>query len=145
MGVAPQTAATIQVSNGPAFPVWIDSSDAQFFPGVVNQDGTLNSETNPAKAASVVSFYATGWQSSFTPLTDGQIASQAMNTCASNICFASQGAIVYAGAAPGIVAGVTQFNLQLNAGAQPVAIKNLQQVTVSVEGLSQSISLWVAP
>jgi uncharacterized protein (TIGR03437 family) len=145
MGVTAQTAATIQVSNGPAFPVWIDSSDAQFFPGVINQDGTLNSETNPAKAASVVSFYATGWQSSFAPLTDGQIATQAINACASTICSASQGTIVYAGAAPGIVAGVTQFNLQLNTGAQPVAIKNLQQVAISVGGFTQSISLWVTP
>jgi hypothetical protein len=36
-------------------------------------------------------------------------------------CIASQGNIVYAGAATRVVAGVTQFNLQLNGGSQPVS------------------------
>jgi hypothetical protein len=29
---------------------------------VMNQDETVNSQTNPAKTGSVVTFYATGWQ-----------------------------------------------------------------------------------
>ncbi len=143
MEVTAQSAATIQITNGstllPSYPVWIDASDAVPFPGVLNQDGSLNSQTNPAKAASVVSFYATGWQSSFAPLTDGQVALQAINACPTSNCFASQGNIVYAGAAPGIVAGVTQFNLQL------ISVKTLQELTISVSGLNQLISIWVTP
>jgi uncharacterized protein (TIGR03437 family) len=149
MEVTAQASATVQITNGSvitaAYPIWIDSSDAMLFPGVLNQNGTLNSETNPAKANSVVSFYATGWQSSFAPLTDGQVALQANNACNSSICSASLGAIVYAGAAPGIVAGVTQFNLKLNGSPQPVSVTNLQQVTILVSGLNQLISLWVTP
>lgn len=146
MEVTPQAAATIQITNGsvltPAYPVWIDVSDARVFPGVVNQNGSLNSETNPAKAISFVSFYATGWQASFAPLTDGQVARQASSECIVLACSASQGIIVYAGAAPGIVAGVTQFNLQLNSGVQPAG---LQQETISISGLNQTISVWVTP
>jgi uncharacterized protein (TIGR03437 family) len=150
MEVTAQAAATIQITNGstilPSYPVWIDTSDAVLFLGVLNQDGSLNSQTNPAKAASVVSFYATGWQSSFDPLTDGQVALQAINSCPTSNCFASQGTIVYAGAAPGIVAGVTQFNLQLNTGPQPVPVKGqLQELAISVTGLNQLISIWVTP
>ena len=149
MEVTAQASATVQITNGSvitaAYPIWIDSSDAMLFPGVLNQNGTLNSETNPAKANSVVSFYATGWQSSFAPLTDGQVALQANNACNSSICSASLGAIVYAGAAPGIVAGVTQFNLKLNGSPQPVSVTNLQQVTILVSGLNPLISLWVTP
>jgi uncharacterized protein (TIGR03437 family) len=149
MEVTAQASATIQITNGSvitaAYPIWIDTSDPFLFPGILNQNGTLNSETNPAKANSVVSFYATGWQSSFTPLTDGQVALQANNVCNASICSASQGAIVYAGAAPGIVAGVTQFNLKLNGSPQPVSVTNLQQVTILVSGVNQLISLWVTP
>jgi uncharacterized protein (TIGR03437 family) len=147
MGVTQQAAATIQIANGnttaAAYPVWIDMSDPAVFPGVLNQNGTLNSPTNPAKVSSTVSFYATGWQSDFSPLTDGQVASGAINMCFG--CGASQGSIVYAGAAPGIVAGVTQFNLQLNGGSQPVKITALQQVTILVSGLNQFITIWVTP
>lgn len=149
MEVTAQASASVQITNGSvitaAYPIWIDTSDAMLFPGVLNQNGTLNSETNPAKANSVVSFYATGWQSSFAPLTDGQVALQAINACVSSVCSASQGAIVYAGAAPGIVAGVTQFNLKLNGSPQPVSVTSLQQVTILVSGLNQLISLWVTP
>jgi uncharacterized protein (TIGR03437 family) len=147
MGVTQQAAATIQIANGTittaAYPVWIDMSDPAVFPGVLNQNGTLNSPTNPAKVSSTVSFYATGWQSDFYPLTDGQVAVSAMDACFG--CGASQGSIVYAGAAPGIVAGVTQFNLQLNGGSQPVKITALQQVTILVSGLNQFITIWVTP
>ena len=149
MEVTADAAATIQIANGsivtPAYPVWIDESDAVLFPGVLNQNGSLNSETNPAKLASVVFFYATGWQPSFDPLIDGQVGATAISACGMNACFASQGNIVYAGAAPGIVAGVTQFNLQLNAGPQPVPVTQLQELTISVSGLNQLVSIWVTP
>ncbi len=144
MEVTAQTAAAMQITNGsvitPTYPVWIDASDPYLFPGVLNQNGSLNSETNPAKLASVVFFYATGWQYSFDPLTDGQVATAAISACGINTCAASQGNIVYAGAAPGIVAGVTQFNLQLN-----VPVTQLQELTISVSGLNQPVSIWVTP
>jgi hypothetical protein len=50
-------------------------------------------------------------------------------------CLASQGSIVYAGSTPGIVAGVTQFNLQLNS----IPITGLEELAITVDRSQQSI------
>ena len=85
MEIAPDAAATVHVSNGvalgPAYPVWILASAPQAFPTVLNQNGTFNSQTNPAQQGSIVTFYATGWQTNFSPLADGQVATMAQNIC----------------------------------------------------------------
>jgi uncharacterized protein (TIGR03437 family) len=135
MEVTANSAATVRVTNGTAvtanYPVRIVGSAPQAYPTVINQDGTINSNSNPAPAGSIVTFYVTGFQFNFAPLADGQIATVANN----DGCFALESAqcsisaetvallrggsasvpttVVYAGAAPGIVAGVTQFNLQV--------------------------------
>ncbi len=112
-------AGTLQVTYNnavsPGFPFQVAGQNPMAFPGVLNEDGTLNSESNPAKPGSIVSFWATGFQSSFYPLTDGEVATAAHDYC-NGVCrvVSPPGAtIVYAGAAPGIVAGVTQFNVML--------------------------------
>jgi uncharacterized protein (TIGR03437 family) len=152
MGLTIQSASTIQIAGAivattPAFPLWIDTSDGQLFPGVLDQDGSLNSQANPAKLGSVVFFYATGFQTSFAPLVDGQIATQAENIfCPTGTCTASAGTILYEGAAPGIVEGVTQINLQLNAsGTQAVSVTGLQQVSILLEDFNTFITIWVTP
>jgi uncharacterized protein (TIGR03437 family) len=135
MEVTANSAATVRVTNGTAvtanYPVRIVGSAPQAYPTVINQDGTINSNSNPAPAGSIVTFYVTGFQFNFAPLADGQIATVANN----DGCFALESAqcsisaetvallglesaslpvtVVYAGAAPEIVAGVTQFNLQV--------------------------------
>ncbi len=135
MEVTANSAATVRVTNGTAvtanYPVRIVGSAPHAYPTVINQDGTINSNSNPAPAGSIVTFYVTGFQFNFAPLADGQVATVANN----DACFALESAqcsisaetvalfhagsaslpttVVYAGAAPGIVAGVTQFNLQV--------------------------------
>jgi len=131
MEVATGAAATVRVISGyspdrggtsdgttvsPDYPVWIVSSAPQAFPTALNQDGTFNSQTNPAKWGSAVTFYATGWQSSFSPLADGQVATVAQDACLGNCAVPLlNSSVLYAGAAPGIVAGVTQFNIKIGA------------------------------
>ena len=44
------------------------------------------------------------------------------------------------GAAPGIVAGVTQVNLQLN-----FSITGLQQVSILLEDFNTFVTVWVTP
>jgi uncharacterized protein (TIGR03437 family) len=111
-------ASTMQVTysstTSPAFPLQIVNSTATAYPAVLNQDGTINSQTNPAKAGSIITFYATGFQTNFYPLADGQVATVAHDYCGT-LCLVNPptATIVYGGAAPGIVAGVTQFNVQL--------------------------------
>jgi uncharacterized protein (TIGR03437 family) len=124
MELALNSAATVRVINGttvsPDFPVWIVDSTPQAFAPVLNQDGTVNSTNNPAKSGSVVTFYATGWQWTFAGLTDGQIATTAQDSCAlacqvavPNAQNPSNFTVLYGGPAPGLVAGVTQFNVHL--------------------------------
>jgi uncharacterized protein (TIGR03437 family) len=139
MEVTANSAATVRVTNGSAvsanYPVRIAGSSPEANPTVINQDGTINSYSNPAPGGSIVTFWMTGFQSSFAPLSDGQVATVANNdACAleSGCTITAEGVIgahppnpsipatvLYAGAAPGMVAGVTQFNLQV--GTPPFA------------------------
>jgi uncharacterized protein (TIGR03437 family) len=80
----------------------------------VNQDGTLNSESNPAARGSIVSLYATG---------QGQAAS----AVSLKIGLYAAG-LLYAGPAPGFP-GLLQINAQVPAGFLPPGI---QPVVLSV-------------
>jgi uncharacterized protein (TIGR03437 family) len=144
--------ATVRVLSGtavsPAYPVWIVEAAPQAFPTVLNQDGTVNSRTNPAHSGGVITFYATGWQSFFDQLADGQVAIAALSVFSGNCCVAIQGvssaAVLYAGDAPGIVAGVSQFNVQLG------TVSVVGQVGFSVNALTSAVyqvnqSVWLAP
>jgi uncharacterized protein (TIGR03437 family) len=149
MGIAPGAGATVRVTNGtaisPDYPTRIIENDPEAFPLVLNQDGTINSQKNPAKSGSIVTFYATGWQSNFAPLVDGQIATTAEDGCQGS-CYAyvddSDAEVLYAGPAPGIVAGVTQFNVRLGAVQASDSARNL-----IVYGASTSVIefVWVSP
>lgn len=134
MGIAANETIPVRIKNGnevsAPYPVRITSSSPRASSTVINQDGTINSTTNPAPGGSIVTLYVTGFQSSFAPLADGQLATAADNDAcapqpagcsitAETIAFFHLGPlsipakVLYAGAAPGIVAGVSQFNIQL--------------------------------
>lgn len=148
MGIAPGAAATVRVINGstvsPDYPVWTVAAAAQSFPTVLNQDGTINSQSNPAKAGTVVTFYATGWQSIFPSLADGQVAGTGavQDVCNGNCVGTTNFTILYAGAAPGIVAGVTQFNIRVNAGTSS-GVSQVVLELIAPASLTQTV--WVAP
>lgn len=78
----------------------------------LNQDGTVNSPTRPAPRGSVVVLYATGLGQTSPPLTDGQVPSAAAQSV--QPVFVSiggvQAQVLYAGVAPGTIAGVYQIN-----------------------------------
>ena len=83
MEVTANSAATVRVTNGTAvsanYPIRIVGSSPEANPTVIDQDGTINSMSNPAPGGSIVTFYVTGFQSSFAPLADGQVATVANN------------------------------------------------------------------
>ena len=90
-----------------------------------NQDGTLNSNTNPALLGSLVTFYATGIGNGTVFVWIGGVASQ----------------VLFAGDAPGFV-GLTQINAQVPAaiasGTVPLVIQagtaqSQTGVTISVQ------------
>jgi uncharacterized protein (TIGR03437 family) len=101
------------------------------YAAALNQDGTVNSAANPATAGSVVSLFGTGaiWPSA---LADGALAAAA--TPVSQELFQIEALvgngvgtnILYAGAAPGLIDGVFQLNVQL-----PVWVTNPVLLTLS--------------
>jgi uncharacterized protein (TIGR03437 family) len=74
----------------------------------------VNSAANPAKAGSIVSIWAIGTGSIYPRPLDGQIATAAQDYECCQVEMSSSGPVVlYAGAAPGMVAGVVQINFQI--------------------------------
>jgi uncharacterized protein (TIGR03437 family) len=148
------SSAPLSVSfNGSALPtlgVMVDPGDPEVFlrsdgsTAAINQDGTLNSESNPAPSGSYVAIWATGVGS--TPgLADGQIQSTAQNTFC---CFLSQQGSsqtltpAYAGAAPGTVNGVIQINFQVP--ATTVSILSTYSLSVNSQ-TSPPFAIFVGP
>ena len=128
--VAPQSATpgssmTVHiVSNNvtsPDYPLTVIAAEPEIFrnadgtAATLNQDGTLNSAANPAKAGSIVSIWVTGTGSIYPRPLDGQIstAAQDYDCCQVEMGSSSGAVVLYAGAAPGMVAGVVQINFQV--------------------------------
>jgi len=98
---------------------------------VLNQDGTVNTPANPAALGTIVSIYATGAGPLATPLEDGEITPLPPPyfpvLSAPEVLIAGVPATVeWAGAAPGLIAGGVQINVQLPAslpaGTNPAAV-----------------------
>lgn len=80
---------------------------------ILNQDYTLNSPSNSAEKGSTVMLFATGAGQTDPPGTDGQIAGDPLPKPLLPVSVqigGRQAQVVYAGAAPGMVAGVLQVN-----------------------------------
>jgi uncharacterized protein (TIGR03118 family) len=107
------TAQTLQVPLAATAP-------GCFFNLTYNQDGTLNSPTNPATAGSVVVMYATGLGVTDPPEQDGVKNSSLVLAGAVAPVTATIGGkaatVVYAGSAPGGISGLMQVELQVPAG-----------------------------
>ena len=120
----------------------LDSSGAG--PGaILNQDFSVNSASNPAARGSAVMIYATGEGQTTPAGGDGKLSDpSALATPLLPVSVQIGGVaaqVLYAGAAPGLVAGVLQVNVLIPAGAPagavPVAITvgaNQSQMNVTV-------------
>jgi uncharacterized protein (TIGR03437 family) len=88
----------------------------------LNQDGTPNSEANPAARGSTVSLFATGEGQTTPAGADGRIAGTVLPQ--PNLAVTAQiggisAKVSYAGGASGIVAGGFQINVEIPAGVTP--------------------------
>jgi uncharacterized protein (TIGR03437 family) len=146
------SAAELQIAqNGtpwPAFRVMVDIASPQVFQNsngsavAINQDGTLNSKTNPAAVGSYVAVWATG--TGYFAGRDGQLATAANEFCSMagycNVISVLDGSAVnlyYIGAAPGTVNGVVQIDFQVTAS---------QGYYLSVNGISSdSFGVYTTP
>lgn len=133
-GIAGQTTTEIVVTrNGElvaGFPLPVSSATPAIFtlglggvgPGaILNEDSTLNSPVNPAARGSVVVLFATG-AGPMEPVTDGQIVSDPLPHPSSAVSVRIGGAaadVLYAGGAPGLIAGVLQVNCRVPQDTDP--------------------------
>jgi uncharacterized protein (TIGR03437 family) len=111
----------------------------------LNQDGSLNSDSKPAGCGSIIVLYATGAGETSPAGIDGLLATLPLSTLVLPISVRIDGKsadVLYAGGAPGFVAGVMQVNVRvpdnLASGAVPIVLQvgsALSQagVTVNIE------------
>ena len=108
----------------------------------VNDDGTLNSGDNPAKAGSVIVLYATGAGAMSPSPADGAVVSPDSLPLPILPVTAKIGGVpaevLYAGGAPGLVAGLLQVNVRVPANTNGGAI------TIQVGGQSSQAGLTIA-
>ena len=85
---------------------------------ILNQDGTINSRSNPASPGSIISVFMTGAGRMNPPQTDGSLGPLAPPFPAPVFGVGSSiGQVLYAGAAPGLIAGAIQVNIRIAADA----------------------------
>ncbi|MBX9602907.1 MAG: hypothetical protein K2X35_18025 [Bryobacteraceae bacterium] len=95
---------------------------------ILNEDGTVNSPSNPALRGSIITIFGTGGGEADPGLVDGEIVSGVVPRASLPVSafFArgltgdwGQGEVLYAGSSPGSVAGLLQVNVRVpaNAGA----------------------------
>jgi uncharacterized protein (TIGR03437 family) len=107
---------------------------------ILNQDYSSNSPSNPASAGSAIILYGTGGGAFQGSATDGAVAAGAAQLTASvSVLVGGQPAqVLYAGAAPDLVNGVVQINVQLPAGITGAAVPVLATVG---QYISQSVTV----
>jgi uncharacterized protein (TIGR03437 family) len=114
------TASSIQTFNvAPAAPgIFTDDASGKGQAAVFNQDHSVNSDANPAPAGSVISVYATGGGQTDPPDSTGATAEGIARVPGPvTATIGGQTAqVLYAGHAPGEVAGMLQVNLQVPGG-----------------------------
>ncbi len=110
-----RSTAPLRVRVAAASPAILTLNASGKGPGaVLNQDYQLNSAQNPAPRGSAIMIFATGEGQTNPPGVDGKFAEQTLPTpqLPVKVLFGSaEGRVLYAGAAPGLVAGVLQVNV----------------------------------
>ncbi|HTR35226.1 MAG TPA: hypothetical protein VMH80_04960 [Bryobacteraceae bacterium] len=110
---------------------------------ILNQDGSYNSDSNPAAAGSIVSLFGTGEGLTTPALPDGALVIStpySKPNASVTVTIGGQPAnVTYAGAAPFLPTGVLQINAQI-----PDGVTGDAPVLVSVGGISTSRNVTVA-
>lgn len=110
---------------------------------IVNQDGTLNGSANPASRGTVVALFITGAGATNPPSADGLLAT-ALATIANpvSVTIGGQAArVLYAGSAPGLIAGVAQINVQVPEGAASGAVPVQIQIGAAISQAGVTLSI----
>ncbi len=103
---------------------------APYFLSAINQDGTMNSAAHPAPQGSVVTFYVTGLGLTSPLSQDGSVSAPPLPVPATTVSVnigGSQAQVQFVAAADGLIAGITQINVQI-----PVATYSSNPVYVFI-------------
>jgi len=141
----PATAVEIQTPSGnsssavlrvaaadPAIPAAFDSIFGSYISIVLNQDGSINSLANRASPGEIVTFWVNGAGRFQQQLTDGAIVQSERIPPVLPVSarlFGTQelaADILYAGTAPGMVAGLMQMNIRIPPNAGPGSYSALE-------------------
>ena len=116
-----QTIAAVVQSVAAAAPGVFTLDSTGTGPGaILNQDLSVNSPSNPAVQGSFIAVFATGAGQTNPPGVDGQITGAVLPTPLLRVSVQIGGLdakALYAGAAPGLIAGVIQVNALIPPGA----------------------------
>jgi uncharacterized protein (TIGR03437 family) len=96
--------------------VFTQNSSGRGAGAVLNQDGTLNTPENPAEKGSIVVLYGTGEGRTTPEGVDGKVTGEPLPGPQLRILAQVDGRVaevLYAGGAPGLVAGVLQMNVRI--------------------------------
>lgn len=106
----------IPVAAAPAAPAIFTQGSTGFGPGaILNEDYTLNSVSNAAAVGSVISLYGTGFGLLSSSTADGRVVTGPIPTAlpVSATIGGVRAEVLYAGAAPGLIAGAVQINVRI--------------------------------
>lgn len=113
----------------------------------LNQDGSLNTADNPARRGEVVVLWATGFGTMNPTPMDGEISGESLPIPVEPVDVRLSGEpteLLYAAAAPGLVAGVVQLNVRVLPTQQ---FTGTVEVTVKAGNLTphRGVTVFVAP
>jgi uncharacterized protein (TIGR03437 family) len=147
LGGASTTQLVVEVQGVASSPttMQIVAASPAIFPGaVLNQDNGANSATKPATIGSVLQIFTTGFGQTSPAGVDGQICGANPSKPAPPVTATIGGVaatVQYVGTSSGLVAGVTQVNVQVPAG---VRAGNAVPVVLTGAGVSSLGNYMVA-
>jgi uncharacterized protein (TIGR03437 family) len=99
----------------------------------LNQDGTLNSSSNPASRGSVVAYWGTGFGSTSPACATGGLNAPGPVNLVPDLSVIMDlgGPVLYAGGAPTLACGIAQINMQVPLDKPPGALRVYAQVVLS--------------
>jgi len=141
-----QLSGAVTLSIAQAFPgLFTADSSGRGQAAAFNQDGSLNSPANPAEKGGILVLYGTGEGQSNPAGADGKISTGfALTKPVLPVTVLINGIsaeIIYAGAAPGLVAGVMQLNVRV---PDNVPSASALPIVVNVGGASSRFDVTVA-
>ena len=116
-GTASSGALELVVSPDASPGIFTMDSSGRGQAAALNQNGTLNSASNPASANSIIVLYATGEGQTQPAGQDGRVIATDLRKPVLPVAVNIGGVpvdVLYAGSAPGQVSGLMQVNVQLN-------------------------------